>query len=242
MRTPRVPRPAAGQSNQGSSPCSGKTACRVAMTARSTASPGRARSPGAVKAGVSAVGQPGRRRAARPAPRRTRASPRAPRPSARRGGAPRSRPGGPRPGARRPRPRSRRRRAATQRPCADLVRQVVQRGRTRPLAVQRQRQVGQRVERVGVAAVLGDQDVRGEGAHQRRHDGVERPQPRGVAGAGREGDVDGAPSAPGPPTSAGKPVPGKSIRPVSCSEMVRTRGSSQKIRWTPSPWWTSTST
>ena len=51
----------------------------------------------------------------------------------------------------------------------------------------------------------------------------------GVARARRQRDVDRVPSAPGPPISPGKPVPGKSIRPLSCSEMVSTRGSSQKI-------------
>ena len=38
------------------------------------------------------------------------------------------------------------------------------------------------------------------------------------------------------------PVPGNSRRPVSCSEMVITRGSSQKMFCVPSPWWASTST
>ena len=50
------------------------------------------------------------------------------------------------------------------------------------------------------------------------------------------------PSALDPPVSEGHPVPGKSARPDSWIETVRTRGSSQKIRSTPSPWWTSTST
>ena len=50
------------------------------------------------------------------------------------------------------------------------------------------------------------------------------------------------PRAAGPPMSAGQPVPGNRWRPLSCTEIVITRGSFQKARSTPSPWWTSMST
>ena len=46
----------------------------------------------------------------------------------------------------------------------------------------------------------------------------------------------------GRPMSVAHPVPGKSARPVSWIDTVSTRGSSQKIDSTPSPWCTSTST
>jgi len=42
--------------------------------------------------------------------------------------------------------------------------------------------------------------------------------------------------------SLGNPVPGNRIVPVSWTEIVRTRGSFQNIRSTPSPWWASMST
>ena len=47
-----------------------------------------------------------------------------------------------------------------------------------------------RVLGVGVAAVLADQDVGGEGGQQWRHDGIEGSQPGLVSGTCREGDVD----------------------------------------------------
>ena len=68
-----------------------------------------------------------------------------------------------------------------------------------------------------------------------------RSQPASERPGGSE-TLTAEPSAFGPPMSVGQPVPGKSARPLSCSEIVRTLGSSQKIRSTPSPWWTSTST
>ena len=43
---------------------------------------------------------------------------------------------------------------------------------------------------------------------------------------GGSATLTAVPSAPAPPLSAGKPVPGNSIWPVSCREMVSTRGSS----------------
>jgi len=61
------------------------------------------------------------------------------------------------------------------------------------LAVHGQQQVGQRIEHVGVAAVLRDQDVRVEAAQQRRHHRVEGPQPRLVPCPDRQGDVHRAP-------------------------------------------------
>ena len=60
------------------------------------------------------------------------------------------------------------------------------------LRVDRQRQVGERVVGVGVGAVLADDDLRPEAAQHARHDGVEGPQPRGVAHPRRQGDVDRA--------------------------------------------------
>jgi hypothetical protein len=70
------------------------------------------------------------------------------------------------------------------------VRQPVQRGVAVAVRVDAQGELGQRVEAVGVAAELGDQDLRLEGPHERRHDGVERAQPADVAGARRQRDVD----------------------------------------------------
>ena len=87
-------------------------------------------------------------------------------------------------------------------PAADLVRELVQREVRRPLAVDAERQVRERVARVGVAAVLGHQDVGRELAQQRR------ARPRGRRAASRRrrcraaGHVDRAcPRRPGPPTS-----------------------------------------
>ena len=60
------------------------------------------------------------------------------------------------------------------------------------LAVHADVQVGERVKPVRVAAVLADDHFRFERANELGHDGVEGPQPPGVNGAGREGDVHGA--------------------------------------------------
>ena len=79
---------------------------------------------------------------------------------------------------------------ATQRPPADLVREPVQRGDRGALAVDGQLQVGERVLVVGVAAALGDEHVRAEGAHRARDHRAERAQPAGVVGARRQRDVD----------------------------------------------------
>ena len=70
------------------------------------------------------------------------------------------------------------------------VGQLVQRGVRRALAVDGEPQVRQRVQDVAVAAVLGHQHLRRELLEQRRHDGVERPQPGAVAGARWQRDVD----------------------------------------------------
>ena len=126
---------------------------------------------------------------------------------------------------------------------ADLVGQAVQRVVRRPLGVDGQGQVRQRVLEVGVAAVLGDQDVGREGPEQRPAPAAwnARSQPASPVPGG-SATFTAVPSASGPPVSAGNPVPGNSTRPLSCSEIVSTRGSSQNIRSTPSPWCTSTST
>ncbi len=76
-------------------------------------------------------------------------------------------------------------------PAGHLVGEVVQGEVGGALAVDRQLEVGERVVAVGVAPVLGHQHVGGELAQERRDDGVEGAQPAGVAGAGRQGHVDG---------------------------------------------------
>ena len=243
--TPRHARPR--QSNQTSRPCSGKTAWRVAMTARSTGVLGVVahlpRAPPDRPPSAAPVAHPGRAGAPEPLAHVLPPVLAAPRCRAGSARARRWRSGASRRAARRRRPRSRRRRApptARRRPRAP--------GRAAPRAASRwastrQRQVRQRVLHVGVAAVLGDQHVGREGPHERR-----APR-RGTRAASRRRRCPGGsatltavPSASGPPMSAGQPVPGKSARPLSCSEIVSTRGSSQKIRSTPSPWCTSTST
>ena len=123
-----------------------------------------------------------------------------------------------------------------------LVRQRVQEGVRLALAVDGELQVGQRVVTVGVAAVLGDEQLgpeRGEPRGTTRANA--RSQPR-VVGARGQRDVDGRALGAGAADVVGSPVPGKSVRPDSCSEIVSTRGSSQKAASTPSPWCTSTST
>ena len=70
-----------------------------------------------------------------------------------------------------------------------LVREVVQRLVGAALGVDGDGQVGERVVHVGVAAVLADEHLGGEGPHERRHDRLDRAQPGGVAGARRQGDV-----------------------------------------------------
>ncbi|BAS10780.1 hypothetical protein AHiyo4_42020 [Arthrobacter sp. Hiyo4] len=109
------------------------------------------------------------------------------------------------------------------------------------LAVHTDVQVGQRVEAVRVAAVLADDDFRLERAHELRHHGVESPQPAGIPGARRQGNVDGAALSLRTADLVCETRPGKSVSPLSCSEMVRTRGSSQKMLSVPSPWCASTS-
>ena len=93
-----------------------------------------------------------------------------------------------------------------------LVRQVMQRLVGAALGVDGDGQVGQRVVHVGVAAVLADEHVGGEGPHQRRHDRLDGAQPRGVAGARRERDVGdraarGRAADVGRPAGAGEEVP-----------------------------------
>ena len=88
-------------------------------------------------------------------------------------------------------------------PVAVLVGEVVEHHRRRALAVHGHPQVRERVEHVGVAAVLGDEDLRADLAHDRADDRVEGPQPAGVAGARGQRDVDRGALAPGPPTSVG---------------------------------------
>ena len=83
--------------------------------------------------------------------------------------------------------------AAGEQPAAAgrLVGEPVDGGVRGALPVDGQLQVGERVEPVGVAAVLADQDLGRERAQQRRDDRVERPQPAGVAGPAGQRDVDG---------------------------------------------------
>ncbi len=90
--------------------------------------------------------------------------------------------------------------AAGQQPAAAccLVGELVDGGVRGPLPVNGQLEVRQRVEPVGVAAVLADQDLRVKGAQQRRDHGMEGPQPGRVAGAARQGDVHGPPLGAGP--------------------------------------------
>ena len=52
-----------------------------------------------------------------------------------------------------------------------------------------------------------------------------RSQPASAVPGG-SATLTAVPSAPGPPVSVGKPVPGNSIWPVSCRLIVSTRGSS----------------
>src|SRR3712207_34116 len=66
---------------------------------------------------------------------------------------------------------------------ADLVREVVHGPVAGPLPVDGEPEIGEGVLVVGVAAALGDQDLRGEGAQDARDDGVEGAQPAGVVGA-----------------------------------------------------------
>ncbi len=86
-----------------------------------------------------------------------------------------------------------------------------------------------------VAAVLADDDLRLEVLEQVRRDGVERPQPTLVPVPAGTAMLTAEPSASGPPTSVGKPVPGNSVSGDSWMEMVSTRGSFQKTACTPSP-------
>src|SRR5947209_4413496 len=68
-----------------------------------------------------------------------------------------------------------------------------------------------------------------------------RSQPPSPVPAGRA-TLTAVPSAPAPPISSGKPVPGNNVRPDSCNEIVNTLGSSQNATCTPSPWCASMST
>ena len=70
--------------------------------------------------------------------------------------------------------------------------EVVEDQRGSPLAVDGERQVRERVVDVGVAAVLGDEDVGPELPQQRRDDRVEGPEPPAVRRPGRQRDVDRA--------------------------------------------------
>jgi hypothetical protein len=63
----------------------------------------------------------------------------------------------------------------------DLVRQLVQRRVAVPVRIDSEVQLGHWVEAMGVAAELGEEDLRLEGPHERGHDGMERAQPAGVA-------------------------------------------------------------
>lgn len=67
----------------------------------------------------------------------------------------------------------------------DLVRQLVQRRVAVPVRIDSEVQLGHWVEAMGVAAELGEEDLRLEGPHERGHDGMERAQPAGVAGPRR---------------------------------------------------------
>jgi hypothetical protein len=102
--------------------------------------------------------------------------------------------------------------------------------------------VRERVEEVAVAAVLRDEHLRLEVLEQRRHDRVEGAQPPVVADARRQRHVDGVALGLGAADVGREARAREEHPPLSCNEIVSTRSSSQKIRSTPSPWWTSTST
>ena len=105
-----------------------------------------------------------------------------------------------------------------------------------PLPVDAQLQAGQRIQPVGVAAVLADQHLRPELAQQRRDDRVEGAQPAGIPGPAGSATLTADPSAPAPPLSAGRPVKGNKVAGCWCRLIVSTRGSDQNAACTPSPW------
>ncbi len=124
---------------------------------------------------------------------------------------------------------------ATHQPVGVLVRQVVTGDLHGPLRVEQDGQMSERILEVGVGTVLSDQHLRPKLGDKLRHHGVERPpptpRPRFPAGSAT---LTAEPSAE-EPVSSGHPVCGNSVRGCSCSEIVRTRGSSQNAVCTPSP-------
>src|SRR6185295_4187972 len=64
-----------------------------------------------------------------------------------------------------------------------------------PLTVDRQFQVRERVLVMRVAPALGDEDIRGKGAHGTGYDGMKGPQPTRIVSSWRQRDVDGGPHA-----------------------------------------------
>src|SRR5690606_36098630 len=86
-------------------------------------------------------------------------------------------------------------------PLAQLVGEVMDDGRRPGQGSQRDGEMRERVAAGGVAAVLGDTYIGTERAQCGRHDRLETLQPRVIAGARCEGDVDGA-----APARAGAPL------------------------------------
>ena len=115
---------------------------------------------------------------------------------------------------------------ASQRPLGGGLGQVAERHVGRPVTVDGQVQVGQRILRVRVGAVLGDQHLRAEGPNQPGTTAWKARSQRGVSGAGRHGMFTAVPAAAPCPISSGQPVPGHSVNGDSWIEMVSTRGSS----------------
>ena len=97
---------------------------------------------------------------------------------------------------------------------AQLVGQLVQPPIGHPLAVDAHHQVGQRVKRVGVAAVLGEQHLRLVGPQHRRDDSVEGAPPPRVADPHRQRDVDIGAQAVARPGLVGPAGPGKQRPPA----------------------------
>lgn len=73
--------------------------------------------------------------------------------------------------------------------------------------------MGQLVVAVRVTTVLADNNLRCEGFHQLRHDGVEGPEPTGIRGASRQRDVDCGACCVGSTNVVGEPGPGEKRQP-----------------------------
>jgi hypothetical protein len=104
--------------------------------------------------------------------------------------------------------------------------QLVDRGMRDVLGVDRQLQVRQRIEPVGVAAMMATtmsgRNARSSGGTTASKARSQPASPVPAASATLTAD----PGAPGPPVSDGQPVPGHSVAGCSCTLIVSTRGSS----------------